>query len=132
MFDNLQSEKIANDARNLNNRLQKALELTRLFNSRELLFGSSSTDYSKLKKIIDQFTPFFYLWDTADSWNSSYQTWMNDSFDGLNANEIDENVTSWWKGLFKTFREFQKREIFSQCELCEFIRKEVENVIYFT
>ena len=83
-----------------------------------------------MKKIIDQFTPFFYLWDTAESWKSSYQSWMNDPFDSLDAKQIDENVTGWWKGLFKTFREFQKREIVSQAESCEFIRQQV-NTIHF-
>lgn len=104
------------------------MDLTRLFNSRELLFASGSTDYSKLKKTIEQFTPFFYLWDTSDSWKSSYETWMNDPFDSLDANQIDENVTGWWKGLFKTFREFQKRGLVSQAESCEFIRQQVDNI----
>lgn len=123
----LQVEKIANDARNLNNRLKSALELTRLFNSRELLFGSASTDYSQLKKVIEQFSPFFYLWNTGDLWKSSYQSWMHDPFDTLNANEVDDNVTGWWKGLFKTLREFQKRELVSQAQSCEFIRQQVDN-----
>jgi dynein heavy chain len=80
-----------------------------------------------LKAIVEQFAPFFYLWDTAESWKSSYQSWMNDPFDTLNAEEIDEKVNGWFKGLFKTLHDFQKREIVSQATSCELIRKQMHN-----
>lgn len=118
-------EKIANDARNLNTRLKKAQELTRLFNSRELLFGTATTDYTQLKLVMDQFAPFFYLWDTADLWKLSFKSWMNDPFDTLIANTMDENVNGWFNGLFKTLREFKKRGIASQASSCELIRTQV-------
>lgn len=77
---------------------------------------------------MDEFAPFFYLWDTAQCWDTSYQLWMNDPFDSLNATLVDNNVNGWWKGLLKTFREFQKRELVSQAISSEFIRSQV---IYF-
>lgn len=112
-------------------RLKKAQEVTRLFNSRELLFGVETTDYGRLKKVVEQFAPFFYLWDTAESWKSSYQNWMNDPFDTLDAEKIDENVNGWYKGLFKTLRDFQKREIVSQATSCEHIRQQVHIMLPF-
>ena len=106
------------------------MELTRLFNSRELLFGVASTDYTKFKKIVDQFAPFFYLWDTTESWKSSYNTWMNDPFDSLDALQIDDKVNGWFKGLYKTLREFQKLELLSQSESTQFIREQVIMIVY--
>lgn len=120
-----QVEKIANNARQLNARLRKAQEMTRLFNSRELLFGAATTDYTQLKHVMDQFAPFLYLWETADAWKLSHQCWMNDPFDTLNAGSIDENVNGWFKGLFKTLRDFQKSGFASQASSCELIRNQV-------
>nr|PNR26425.1 hypothetical protein PHYPA_031000 [Physcomitrium patens] len=120
-----QTKTIAHDAHALNDRIIKAIEQSRLFNSREFLFGVVLTDYGQLKKIVDEFAPFFYLWDTAQCWDTSYQLWMNDPFDSLNATLVDNNVNGWWKGLLKTFREFQKRELVSQAISSEFIRSQV-------
>lgn len=54
---------------------------------------------------------------------------MNNPFDTLNAEDIDEKVNSWFKGLFKTFREFQKREVVSQAITTEQIRTQVNKHI---
>ena len=82
-----------------------------------------------MKDVIESFVPFHYLWDVAELWKTSYASWMNNPFDTLNYEEIDENVNSWFKGLFKTLREFQKREIVSQAQSTELIRNQVQQYI---
>jgi dynein heavy chain len=121
----LQVERIALDANEVDKRLRKAQELTRLFNSRELLFGVTPTDYGSLAKVIEQFEPFFYLWSSAADWKRDNASWMNDPFEQLVPDVVERNVTGWWKGLFKYQREFNKRELASQANSCETIRQQV-------
>ncbi|KAH8941010.1 hypothetical protein BDL97_14G015200 [Sphagnum fallax] len=123
--DLAQVERIALDAHEVDKRLRKAQELTRLFNSRELLFGVTPTDYGTLAKVIEQFEPFFYLWSSAADWKQDNASWMNDPFEQLVPDDVERNVTGWWKGLFKYQREFNKRELASQANSCETIRQQV-------
>jgi dynein heavy chain len=123
----LQVERIALDAHEVDKRLRKAQELTRLFNSRELLFGVTPTDYGSLAKVIEQFEPFFYLWSSAADWKRDNASWMNDPFEQLVPDDVERNVTGWWKGLFKYQREFNKRELASQANSCETIRQQVHS-----
>lgn len=122
----MQVERIAYEAREIDRRLKKAQELTRLFNSREMLFGIPATDYGRLKRVVEQFEPFNYLWTSADDWKKSYSSWMNDPVETLVPDDVDRNVTGWWKGLFKAQREFTKRELASQANSCEVIREQVQ------
>lgn len=39
-----------------------------LYNSREGLLGQVLTDYTPIKKLMDQFEPFYSFWTTAASW----------------------------------------------------------------
>lgn len=71
------------------------------------------------------FEPFFYLWNAGDTWGTSHDSWMNDPFETLDPADVDTQVTGWWKGLFKTQREFNKREMAAQAANCEVIRDQV-------
>ena len=121
----VQVERYGQEARSIDKRLKNAQELTRKFNSRELLFGVPPTDYSRLKKLVEFFEPFFYLWNAGDTWGRSHNSWMNDPFETLDPSDVDTQVTGWWKGLFKTQREFNKREMPAHAANCEVIREQV-------
>ena len=47
---------------------QQAVEKSRLFNSREGLFGKDLTEYDILGQINRAFEPFCTLWETAANW----------------------------------------------------------------
>ncbi len=49
-------------------RVQQAVEKSRLFNSREGLFGRDLTEYDILGQINRAFEPFCTLWETASNW----------------------------------------------------------------
>ena len=48
--------------------VQQAVEKSRLFNSREGLFGRDITEYDILGQINRAFEPFCTLWETASNW----------------------------------------------------------------
>ena len=59
---------IVADVRSLDERLKKADRDATMYNGREGLLGVPISDYSQVKKIIDQFDPFLQFWSTASSW----------------------------------------------------------------
>lgn len=121
----LQVELVAYEARECSDRLRKAENTTRLFNSREALFGVTPTDYSRLKKISEQFEPFNALWSAADDWKKYYKSWMEESWEKLDPEAVERLVMGWWKGLLKYGREFSKRDLMVQATFCEDIRTQV-------
>jgi dynein heavy chain len=123
----LQCEFIASEARKINEQLRAAENKARLFNSQETLFGVPPTDYSRLRKNVENFEPYSYLWITADDWKKCYQLWMNGSFLNLNPEEVEKNVTSWYKGLFKVSRLLLQKEATACAADCEEIRKQVDS-----
>lgn len=120
---------MAFDARKLNEQLKKADEAAKLFNSREALFGVPATDYSKLRKTMENFEPFFYLWTSADDWRRLSKLWYFGPFNNLNPDEIEKAVGGWWKGLFKFGRLFTQKGYEPGASNCEIIRKEVQSGI---
>lgn len=50
---------------------------------------------------------------------------MNGSFLNLNSEEVEKNVMSWYKGLFKVSRVFTQKEATVLAADCEEIRKQV-------
>ncbi|BBN11637.1 hypothetical protein Mp_5g13570 [Marchantia polymorpha subsp. ruderalis] len=120
-----QVELVSYEARECADKLRKAEAATRLFNSREALFGVPPTDYSRLKRIQEAFEPFNYLWVAADEWKKRYKGWMEDSWNNLVPDDVEKLVMGWWKGLFKYGREFSKRDLMTQATYCEDIRAQV-------
>ena len=50
---------------------------------------------------------------------------MNGSFLNLNPEEVEKNVTSWYKGLFKVSRLLSQKEATACAADCDEIRKQV-------
>lgn len=61
-------DSVVADVRVLEDRLKQADKDAQVYNSREALLGLPQTDYTAVKKIIDQFDPFFQFWTTAAAW----------------------------------------------------------------
>lgn len=119
-------EAIAADAKALDERLKAADRDSVLFNSREALLGQPVTDYTMIKKVIDQFEPFGAFWLTAASWQASHKSWMNDSWEALNGEVVEREVAAAYKTLYKTAKVFTNRDLPKNAENCEAVRQEVE------
>lgn len=119
-------EAIAADARALDERLKSADKDSVLYNSREALLAQPLTDYTMVKKIIDQFEPFGAFWLTTSTWRASHKSWMHDSWEHLNGEGVEREVAAAYKTLYKTAKVFQNRELPKNAENCEVVRAEVE------
>jgi dynein heavy chain len=99
--------------------IKAAEEQSVLYNSREALFGQDPTDYSRIKKMKDQFDPFLQFWTTAGNWKKWRKAWMYNAFETLNAEEIERNVSNAWKTMFKMGKAFQLRDFNKCADNCE-------------
>ncbi|KAG2485619.1 hypothetical protein HYH03_015682 [Edaphochlamys debaryana] len=115
------------ETRAVDERLKKADHDATLFNTREQLLGLPATDYSPLRKVIEQFDPFYQFWTTSSSWRTLHKSWMHDSWEKLHGETVEREVTNAYKVLYKTGKVFQQRGGLDKCsENCEKIREEVE------
>ena len=81
--------------------VEKAQEQAENFNMREKVFGFPPTDYPGLIACKKELAPFHKLWNMISDFHLSRQEWLHGSFLELDANEIENNVTDWWKISYK-------------------------------
>ncbi|KAJ1569497.1 Dynein heavy chain 1, axonemal [Cladochytrium tenue] len=87
--------------------LKECQSLVTLFNSRERLFGQEVTHYEEVAQIQKDFEPFKSLWSTAYDWVKWREQWLHGSFLGLNAEDVEKNLTNAWRTIFKSIKMFK-------------------------
>ena len=102
---------VSNEVKQIKEQLEIAVDEAALFNSREVLFGKTPTDYSELKKISAGFNPFFQFWSTAARWKKWHKEWMDGSFIELEAEQIERQVNESWKIMYKMEKAFGLQEL---------------------
>jgi dynein heavy chain len=93
----------------VNERLRQAFVQSKLFNSRETLFGNENTDYSSLQALQKEWEPFSLLWVTTHHFLNDSQKWMSGPFDQIDAKHCETSIMNGTKLLFKTVKAFEKR-----------------------
>eukprot|EP01028_Stygiella_incarcerata_P004265 TRINITY_DN1920_c0_g2_i1.p1 TRINITY_DN1920_c0_g2~~TRINITY_DN1920_c0_g2_i1.p1 ORF type:complete len:4143 (+),score=1128.32 TRINITY_DN1920_c0_g2_i1:148-12576(+) len=83
-------------------KITKAIERSKLYNSRELLFEWPETPYPQITDMVKRFEPFKEMWRTAHEVLREYPEWMDGQFILLDAEELESNVSLWWRQMFKT------------------------------
>lgn len=97
-------EEVAAQARETKAKLDNAVETAKLYNNREILTGSDETNYDNITATVKEFEPYFNLWTTTDLWKKSHHSWLNDSFDQLNAVDLEDIVETSEKTMNKVIR----------------------------
>ena len=87
-------EDVAKAVDNIDQKMQECQEMAKTFNSREYLVGIKTTDYSQFSKLQKDFLPFSNLWKTARTWYNSHNKWMNNAWEELDANELENTFES--------------------------------------
>ena len=118
-----QHEEIANIVKSVNNRLKKAQEDARLFNSRELLIGLDQTDYSQLNQMTKDFSYFSNLWLQTDNWFKSHESWLNDAWEQLDAPKLEDTVETCNKTMTQVMRYFRDKDLPQILSIAETMKK---------
>eukprot|EP01041_Mallomonas_annulata_P000832 gene832-1621_t len=118
---------VSDRVRAVEKKLQTALEKSRLFNSREGLFGKDITDYESLNRIMKMFEPYANLWITAKDWTESYEIWTKGRFLDLDADEVEKKVDKFYSAINKAHKYFSKQDMEEQASIASIIKNQVQN-----
>jgi hypothetical protein len=73
---------------NLYDKLDRAIEISEISNSREILFNLKTTDFSELESFKAKFMPFNTLWNLARDYFYKSGTWMNGPLGDIDRDKI--------------------------------------------
>ncbi|KAM8856216.1 dynein axonemal heavy chain 7 [Spinachia spinachia] len=93
-------------SKNLNAKLELAMEKINDFNLEEEAFGWSVSQYPQRKKIQDQLKPFLHLYETATAFLNQYEQWVNGPLSGVNPDKLEMDVGNYWRTLYKLEKGF--------------------------
>lgn len=91
-----------------------------MINNREQLVGYEEiADYTTLPALIKEFKPYFDLWTTVEEWKKSFNSWLNDPFDEVDAGKVEETVDNSNKTLSAVIRFFKSKELSQITKIAE-------------
>jgi len=99
--------KIVDIGSNLEMELRNAKETAEDFNLREKAFEFTPTEYHLLNQIQASFDPFFRLWSIFSDFRTKREVWLTGPFMDLNSEEIERDVTEWWKTSYRMMKQLQ-------------------------
>lgn len=101
-------------------------ELCKTFNNREEIFSQKTTDYSKVRKLVQELEPHYLYWKTASDWATAKSSWLKQPFHGLDPVKVEEGLTEIWEIASKLETTFAQRKLERYTLLCISCREEVE------
>lgn len=102
-------DKIAQEVEKVHRDLVVIQNKSKLYNSREGLFGlETSTDYDNVSRISRVLEPFVNLWITYRDWIRCSKSWKSSIFVNLDAEQIEQQTDKFSKAMLKSCKYFQK------------------------
>ena len=83
-------------------------------------------DYQQLANIKKKFEPYFQLWDTADQWLTASAQWHSSSFVSLEAEQIEQDVSTYKNAIQKAFKFFDRNSLTDQSQIAKEIKDQVK------
>ncbi|XP_014203995.1 dynein heavy chain 7, axonemal [Copidosoma floridanum] len=108
----------------LEKKLVMAMEKIDKFNEEENSFGWETTQYPLRKEIVDRLTPYKKLYDVACGFLSKYEKWMTSMIGTYNPEEIDGEVSTSFRTMYKLEKSFHEPE---PRKLAETVRESIES-----
>lgn len=57
-----------------------------------MLVDLADTDYTDMGNMNKEFSQYYNMWTTIDLWRKSHKSWLEDDFDVLDAQRLEEIV----------------------------------------
>jgi len=127
-FDDLNRyDEIAVDVESVNQRVQDCIEQSRLYNQREFLVGKEQKDYTRLQQMAKDFQPYSNLWLTTRQWFKSHQKWLGDSWEKLNAGDLDATFENCNKVMSQVLRFFRDKDFPKITKIADNMKKNIDD-----
>uniref|UniRef100_UPI00358E354F dynein axonemal heavy chain 7-like n=1 Tax=Myxine glutinosa TaxID=7769 RepID=UPI00358E354F len=95
-------------AQALNNKLDFAVEKIEMINAEEEAYSWPLTQYPQRKTIQDALLPFLRLYEITAEFTTKNKQWMEGSLGDVNPDQVEQDVGSYWRSLYKLERGFQE------------------------
>ena len=118
--------KNAETVRRIRLAIQQADEKAKLFNSREMLFSVSLTEYADIPECSKNFEPFYDLWDSAEKWLTNKEKWTNGQFQSLDSDQVEQAVNVLLRNLAKSAKTFERLGLPQVNTIAAQVRDEVD------
>ncbi|XP_055507859.1 dynein axonemal heavy chain 3 [Leucoraja erinacea] len=90
----------------LSDNLTAAMDELDTINREEELLGHQVSHFPQLMATVAQKQPYEQLWNTAYNFYTKSETWLNGPFQGLDAEEITNEVSNMWRTMYKLTKTF--------------------------
>jgi ligand-binding sensor domain-containing protein len=98
-----------------------------MINNRENLVDyEETTDYSTIQQMQKDFKCYYDLWTVLETWKTSHKSWLNDSFDEIDAGSVEEIVDNSNKLMSQVIRFFRDKELPDILKIAETTKSDVE------
>jgi len=125
-------QKNAEIVKAIDERLKECMEKAREYNNNESILDKETTDYmTQIKKIKQDFAPYYDLWTSAEIWLNKSKDWHSSDWAKMNAAEVDTVYTERYKTIALNLRFFKEK-----CQgpnqpkmvaICETLKKSLED-----
>eukprot|EP00878_Enallax_costatus_P016966 GHUV01017809.1.p1 GENE.GHUV01017809.1~~GHUV01017809.1.p1 ORF type:complete len:1283 (+),score=439.89 GHUV01017809.1:87-3935(+) len=117
---------VAGIVSSLDQQLKATQKEAEQLNAREGLLGKPMTDYRNIKQLADQFDPFIQFWTATATWKNNHKSWLTDTFEKLDGETVEKDVSTAYKVLYKMGKAFASRGLDQMAANAETVRLEVE------
>ena len=123
--------KNAEIVKSIEQRLKECAEKAREYNNNESILDKETTDYStQLRKIKQDFQPYYDLWTSAELWMTKSNDWYLGNWEKMIASEVDTIHLEKTKVIFQTLKYFKDKcqgpNAAKMQQICEQLKKSLE------
>jgi dynein heavy chain len=97
--------------RDIQTKLDEALEKAQLYNMRERLCALDVTDYSQLRSQHEAFAPYKMFWEAISTWRVSSEKWRRVPLSQLSAQDVESQFAALQQQLVQSLRVIQNKDI---------------------
>ncbi|OXB71582.1 UNVERIFIED_CONTAM: hypothetical protein H355_004177 [Colinus virginianus] len=109
--DMTQMEEINSTVLTVSERLSASVQLAKLYNDKELLFGTAVTDYSRVQRLVKELEPIANFWSTAFAWSSKKVQWLEGPFVKIDSQLVEHQVNGGIQLMHKVTRSVEDRRL---------------------
>lgn len=92
-------EKFYAKMQEMDKKIENAIQLAALYNSREQMFNLPVTEFREVEDLVELFAPHKELWTIAYQESQAFPEWLEGSFQNLDPAVVEENLMKWLKSL---------------------------------
>jgi dynein heavy chain len=113
--------------RELRKNLDEGVARTQSYVSREKLLGLEVTDYFELDGMIDDYSPYYKLWNMVITFQHSEQDWTEQPISALDSATMENALDGWYKEVYKMIKTFDNDNMRSIQKIAKNLKYGIED-----